>query len=426
MEKFEPKNIKGAADFLPSTQIVRNRVTDVLRRNFESYGFLPLETALLNYYDLLSYKYESDAEILREIYKLKDQGERDLGLRFDLTVPFCKVIAMNRNLRLPFKRYEIGKVFRNGPVKLGRTREFYQCDVDCVGVGGVYIEAEFVALTLKCFEEIGIPVCIHIGNRKLLSALIGAVGVESSKTDAVIGIVDKLAKVSREQILADLEKYMKKDTAKHLLEVISFEVDAIEKQFVSSEKVMSAVKEVKELWAALGDNAKKCKFTPYLARGLNIYTGTVWEVFDTKGRVTGSLAAGGRYDNIITNFISDGRAYPAVGISFGLEPIMAVLSHNEETVVTPVDLMLIPMGTEVSTQQFACNLRAQGLRVLVYLGGKGVGKAFDYANAENIPWVAVVGENETKSGIIEIKKMSDGTKAQFKMKEATKIKEALK
>ena len=127
MTKFEPTNIKGASDFLPATQIMRNKIIDTLKTNFEAFGYLPLETALLNYYELLSYKYDDKAEILREIYKLKDQGDRDLGLRFDLTVPFCKVIAMNRNLRLPFKRYEIGKVFRNGPVKLGRTREFYRC-----------------------------------------------------------------------------------------------------------------------------------------------------------------------------------------------------------------------------------------------------------------------------------------------------------
>lgn len=426
MEKFEPKNIKGASDFLPSTQIMRNHVTDILRRNFEAYGYLPLETALLNYYDLLSYKYESDAEILHEIYKMKDQGDRDLGLRFDLTVPFCKVIAMNRNLRMPFKRYEIGKVFRNGPVKLGRTREFYQCDVDCVGVGGVHIEAELVMLTLRCFKEIGIDVSVHIGNRKLLSALIAAVGVEASKTDAVIGIVDKLAKVSRDAILKDLETHMKKNMAQKLLEVITLKVGELETRFAADANISAALKEVNDLWAALGESAKSCKFTPHLARGLNIYTGTVWEVFDNAQRVTCAIAGGGRYDNIITNFISNGQKYPAIGISFGLEPIMVVLSKNEEAVVTPVDLMLIPMNTERAAQQIADSLRNEGLRVLVYLGGKGVGKAFEYANAEKIPYAAVVGENETKSGVIEIKRMSDGTKTQFKIAEISKIKEALK
>ena len=127
-------NVKGTFDYMPEDMAIRNRITDVLRKNFEKYGYLPIETPMLNYYDLLSYKYGEDAEILSEIYHLTDQGERDLGLRYDLTVPFCKVVGLSKGLTMPFRRYEIGRVFRNGPVKAGRTREFYQCDVDVVGI----------------------------------------------------------------------------------------------------------------------------------------------------------------------------------------------------------------------------------------------------------------------------------------------------
>ena len=169
---FKPINIKGASDNSPAEQIMRNRVTGVLRRNFEAYGYLPIETASLNYLELLTYKYDGNAEIVREIYKIKDQGERDLGLRFDLTIPFAKYIAMNRNLKMPFKRYEIGKVWRNGPVKAGRVREFYQCDVDAVGISGAYIEAEMMALAIRCFLELGIEPIIRYGNRKLLLFLL--------------------------------------------------------------------------------------------------------------------------------------------------------------------------------------------------------------------------------------------------------------
>ena len=135
-------NLKGTDDFLPNEQSIRNKIINTLRNHFESYGYMPLETPILNYYDLLASKYSNDAEILSEIYKLKDQEDRNLGLRYDLTVPFCKVIGLNKDLRMPFRRYEIGKVFRNGPVKLGRTREFYQCDVDVVGIDNRLIEAE--------------------------------------------------------------------------------------------------------------------------------------------------------------------------------------------------------------------------------------------------------------------------------------------
>lgn len=396
--KFEPTNIKGASDFLPTTQIMRNRIIDTLKSNFEAFGFLPIETALLNYYELLSYKYDANAEILREIYKLKDQGDRDLGLRFDLTVPFCKVIAMNRNIRMPFKRYEIGKVFRNGPVKLGRTREFYQCDVDCVGIAGPHIEAEFVMLAVKCFKAIGIEPIIKIGNRKMLSDIIG------DNAEQVIPILDRIGKDSREQVLAELKKY----GAEKILDVKIEPND-----------------ELKQLFANLDAMGLKqyYEFAPYLARGLNIYTGTVWEVYDKAKRLPSAIGGGGRYDNIIGNFIDNGQKYPAVGISFGLEPICAILSKDSLTTTNCVDLMLVPIGTETFTQTVANALRDVGLKVLVYLGGKSVGKAFEYANAECIPFVAAIGDNETANGEINIKNMKTGEQKAFLINQALKIKE---
>ena len=153
-------NVKGTFDFMPEDMIIRNKIMDTLRRNFNKYGYLPIETPMLNYFDLLSYKYEDDAEILSEIYKLTDQGERNLGLRYDLTVPFCKVVGLNKSLTLPFRRYEIGKVFRNGPVKLGRTREFYQCDVDVVGIDNRYIEAEQIIMAINTYKELGIDIYV--------------------------------------------------------------------------------------------------------------------------------------------------------------------------------------------------------------------------------------------------------------------------
>jgi len=427
MGKFEPTNIKGASDFSPEQQIRRNQITDVLKRNFESYGYLPLETAMLNYYELLSYKYNEGAEILREIYKIKDQGDRDLGLRFDLTVPFCKFIAQNRSLRFPFKRYEIGKVFRNGPVKLGRAREFYQCDVDCVGVSGPHIEAEFVALAVKCYRDLGIDVVIKIGNRNMLADVIalGTRGTDASKSvatkqsrpefEAIFSILDRIEKVSREQTLADLKRY----GAEKLLGM----------------KIEPNI-ELKELFAILDEMGLKgsYEFAPYLVRGLNIYTGTVWEAFDRQKHITSSLGGGGRYDSIIGSFLGEnvvsgpgvtpgGQRYPAVGTSFGLEPICAILNSKAQESATCIDIIIVPMGTETAAQKFAENLRTQGLRVLVNLTGKSVGKALEYANAEKIPFAAVLGANELKSGEINIKNMSTGAQKAFRMNQALDIKE---
>ena len=356
---FKPTNVKGANDNSPEVQIVRNRIMDILRRNFEDYGYLPIETAQLNYLDLLTYKYDSNAEIVREIYKIKDQGDRDLGLRFDLTVPFCKYIAMNRNIKMPFKRYEIGKVWRNGPVKSGRAREFYQCDVDAVGISGAHIEAELMALAVKCYLDMGIEPVIRYGNRKLVDA-------------ALIPQIDKMSKGDAMKLIGQVKK---------------------------NDEIIELEKALKELGID-----KYCEFAPYIVRGLNVYTGTVYEVFDKAERIPAALGGGGRYDKIITDFIDNGLQYPAVGISFGLEPIMAVLSQTG-AVETPVDLMLVPLGTEGYCQKMADCWRATGKRVLVYLGGGKVGKAFEYADANKIPFVCVIGENEIKAKSAEVKNM---------------------
>ena len=382
--RYKPTNIKGAGDCSPSEQVQRNHIIDVLKRNFEAYGYLPLETANVNYLELLTYKYDDNAEIVNEIYKIRDQGDRELGLRFDLTVPFCKYIAMNPNLKMPFKRYEIGKVWRNGPVKSGRAREFYQCDIDAVGISSIYIEAEMMAMAVKIYTELGVKPVIKYGNRKLLPY-----------SDAVISIIDKMAKVTHEELVKDLSKYMSAAEAEKLL------LDV---------KNAPKCEEIVQLEAALESMGviDYCEYAPYLARGLNVYTGTVWEIFDKEGRITSSLGGGGRYDKIIGNFLDNGQQYPAVGMSFGLEPVLAVLAMNNEQLTINndlIDLMLVPLGTESFCQKYANDLRKQGKKVLVYLGGKKLASAFEYAAAYGIRQVAVIGDDEVKGKEITIKEI---------------------
>ena len=191
-DEFKLMNLKGTNDFLPEEQIIRNKITDTLRKYFELYGFLPLETPQLCYYDLLASKYAGGSEILKEVYKFSDQGTRQIGLRYDLTVPFSKVIGMNKGLILPFKRYEIGKVFRDGPVKLGRAREFYQCDVDACGVESPAAEIEYFNMTKKVFGEFDIDIEIRFNNRKFLSGMLEHSGVLKENIPAFITSVDKL------------------------------------------------------------------------------------------------------------------------------------------------------------------------------------------------------------------------------------------
>lgn len=382
MDKQILANIKGAPDCAPTDQTIRNQIISTLRHNFEAFGFLPLETAMLNPLALLTNKYDQNAEIVREIYKLRDLGDRDLGLRFDLTVPFAKFIANNPQMRLPFKRYEIGKVWRNGPVKSGRAREFYQCDADMVGVAGVHAEAEILALAVKCYLDLGITPTIKYGHRKLLPF-----------TDAVISALDKMAKVSHADLIAELARQ----------NMTPAEAETLISSVMNAPKCAELVDLETEL-AKLGI-IKYFEYAPYLARGLNIYTGTVWEAFAKGSSMTSSMGGGGRYDKIIGNLIGHGE-YPAVGIGFGLEPITAVLLEKQKSAQAhPIDVMLIPLGTEGFCQTYANTLRSTGTRVLVYLGGKSIAKAFEYAASYGIPRCAIIGPDEASGKEIVYKEI---------------------
>ncbi len=412
MDKKVLKNIKGTDDFLPKEQIVRNHIINTLTNVFNNYGYLPLETSTLCYYDLLASKYAGGAEILKEVYKLKDQGNRDLGLRYDLTVPFAKVISMNlnKNLNLPFKRYEIGKVYRDGPVKTGRNREFYQCDVDCCGIESIMLETEFMDMTVEAYHRLGIDIYIEWNNRKLLSGLIIECQIPEQETSRVILSVDKLAKIGEKGVLEEL-KDLDINKIQKLFEYFKLNIEELSSKFQDStnQLLIEGLQEVKEF----GDNLTSlgltdCKFTPYLARGLEIYTGTVWEIFDKQKRMTCSLGAGGRYDKIITNFINDGNTYPACGMTFGLVPIYEILMMDDQTKDTPLyDLMIIPMDTDIECLKLASHLRKQNIKVIIEMNKRKVKKSLDYANKNHIPYVIILGENEMQSRKINIKDMNN-------------------
>ena len=400
-------NVKGTFDYLPKEMILRNKIISVLRNNFEKYGYLPLETAKLNYFDLLSYKYSDDAEILNEIYRLTDQGERDLGLRYDLTVPFCKVVAMNKNLSLPFRRYEIGQVFRNGPVKLGRTREFYQCDVDVVGIDNRYIEAEQILMAINTYKELGIDIIVKYNNRKLMSGLILYSEIPEDKIDKVIGIIDKIDKVDRKDLVSMLKDInISDDSINKLFDLFKMNLDDLNK-LDKNDLMTEGINELLELNDYLKELniLDKCDFTSTLARGLSIYTGVVFEFYDRQERITSAIGAGGRYNKIITNFINDGNSYPAVGLSFGLEPIFVILNMENEN-NSLIDIYMVPLDTKIDTLKLATNLRNNGYKVLIEMNKKKIGKCFEYAEREKIKYVMIIGENEVNSGIYKIKDMN--------------------
>ena len=415
------KNLKGTVDYLPKEQVLREKVFGVLKEIFKKYGFLPLDSAILCPFELLASKYAGGAEILKEVYKLKDQGDRDLGLRYDLTVPFSKVIASNQNLTLPFRRYEIGKVFRNGPVKLGRMREFYQCDIDVCGIEGNLIEVEFFQMALEGYGKLGLDVEVKWSNRKYLSGLIEESGIETEKTSKVILTVDKLEKIGRNEVEKELEKLeiSKTSIAKffELLEITNVE-NLLEKDV--NETLKEGCREVLEVKKLIGElGLSNCVFLPTLARGLEIYTGTVWEISDKTGKISSSLGGGGRYDEIIGKFIDNGNKYPALGMSFGIEPICVLLEQKEEN-FSPFDVLVFGFEQNAEILKVATKLRENGIDAVVEYKNKKLKKALDYANNQNIPFVAILGEDEIKENKIMLKNMKAGIQEKVSLEEAVK------
>ncbi len=204
MKKMNYQNVKGTQDYLGDAEIVRRNIKRTLEDVFIQYGCKPLETPILNYTGLLASKYGGGAEILEEMYTLTDRGERNLALRYDLTIPFAKVVAMNPTIRMPFKRYEIGKVFRDGPIKEGRYREFTQCDVDIVGVESQIAEAELMSMALVAFNKLDVGVTIQYNNRKLLVGMLEEFGMKEEMTSNVILVLDKLEKIGVNAVISEL------------------------------------------------------------------------------------------------------------------------------------------------------------------------------------------------------------------------------
>lgn len=419
--EFKLMNLKGTNDFLPEEQIIRNRITDTLKKYFELYGFLPIETPQLCYYDLLASKYAGGSEILKEVYKFSDQGSREIGLRYDLTVPFSKVIGMNKGLMLPFKRYEIGKVFRDGPVKLGRAREFYQCDIDACGVESPSAEVEYFNMTKRVFKEFDIDVEIRFNNRKFLSGLLEYSGVSKQNIPSFIISVDKLDKITREEVEKELINHTDKMVIDKVFNYFNCSFDELKKGLKDTnievlKEGLDELNKLIDLINAVGLD-DTCVFTPFLARGLEIYTGSVWEIFDKSKNFKSALGAGGRYDKIITNFLNNGNEYPAIGMSFGLEPIYELLRQKESNKIIKYDVYVYAFNIDKNLFKISELLRNKNLKVLTELNNIKLKKAMNIANRENIKYVVIIGEDELKSNSVSLKNMISGEQEIVKIEE---------
>jgi histidyl-tRNA synthetase len=407
------QNVKGTMDYAGSVEQLRRQVRLWLTELFGIYDFSPMETAVLSEMELLEAKYGGGEDILKEVYRVSDQGGRRLGLRYDLTLPFAKVLALDPSLTLPVKRYEIGKVFRDGPVKKGRLREFTQCDADIAGIAGPEAELELFGLARDVFSRVNLPVIIRWNNRRLLQELLGVLRVPPEIMPGVMLAMDKVQKIGVDGVRRELlQKGLEEASTGRLLELAD-NTEWTPRQLAAAYGLeassgMEEASALLELLEASGLDGM-CRFEPFLTRGLSFYTGTVFEVFDATGSYTSSLAAGGRYDAIAGKLAGDGeRDCPAVGISFGLESMMAMLDGENAGLGLPAAIVL-PVGNDAlsAAARAADMLRRNGICTRVDYSGRKLAKALSSIAKTGIRYVLLIGPEEIAAEQVRLKDLSD-------------------
>jgi histidyl-tRNA synthetase len=419
---MKPQLAKGVRDVSPEDKILKNQVISTLQEVFELYGFPPFETPLLERWETLTAKGGAgqDSDVFKEIFRLTDQGKRKLGLRFDLTVPLARYVALNPSIKLPFKRYEVGRVFRDGPIKLGRYREFWQCDADTIGTKSMLADAEALAVVETSFKKLGLKTFIKVNNRKILNGILNQAGIKDK--ESAITSIDKLTKIGVEGVSKELiDGGYNKKQIDCIFSLISSKTTLAQlKKLISDEEGKEGLAELQELLLygrKLG--LKTLKFDVSLARGLAYYTGTVFEAFLKKGKIMSSLAGGGRYDNLIG--LLGGRDIPAVGFAFGLEPIMDTLRiEGTKTIKTKSQVYIIPLGTVDESLNVASGLRESGISTDFSMGKKGVSKNLQYANSLGIPYTIIIGENELKKKKVLLRDMETGTETLLSVNDVVK------
>ncbi|HLC62666.1 MAG TPA: histidine--tRNA ligase, partial [Candidatus Nanoarchaeia archaeon] len=402
---------KGTRDFAPEEKIVRDKVVNTLKEVFELYGFAPLETPVFERFDVLSSKYTGGAEILKETFKLRDQGGRDLGLRYDLTVPMCRYIAMNPNTKMPFKRYQIGEVFRDGPVASARYRQFTQCDVDVIGSSSMAADAEIVSLIFTAFKKLDFEIAVKVNNRKLLNDILDFCGVEKDRQDLVILSIDKLEKFGLSVVKNELKEQRIDDSKiNKIIDILNIRGSNDEKikQLKNILKNSDGLSQVEQLISYANNQNLEAEFDVSLARGLSYYTGTVIEAFLKNSSVKSSVCAGGRYDKMIGNLLEKGE-YPAMGVSFGVDRIYdASIEKQENKIKTNTKVYVIPIKSLNEGIKIAQQLRDAGIKTDIDLNEKGPSKNLEYANSLGIPFVLFVGKKELQEGKLKLRDMKSG------------------
>jgi histidyl-tRNA synthetase len=409
---------RGTRDFLPDEMYKRNWVLDQIREVYEVYGFEPLGTPAFESWELL--KMKSGNDVINQIYYFKDKSDRGLGLRFDLTTSLARVVATHRELQMPFKRYAIGTVWRYENPSEKRFREFWQADADTVGVGDVIADAEVLAAAVDCLRKMGFEgFIIKINDRRILEEFVLKTGVPKERVLDAIRAVDKLLKVGKEGVIEELKRLsIDSIEAEKLLDVLSlsgaieYVLSEVESRLKESPKGLEGCKALRDMI----NYAKSFGYAEYLvvelslARGLDYYTGPVFEISAKGYEDYGSLAGGGRYDEIINIF--GGDTTPATGISFGIERLVPLLEKKGglKGVTLGVDVLVAPISEKVKCEaiKVAQELRATGNRTIIDLLGRRFSKQLEYADKKHVRKVVIIGERELAEGCLTVRDMKTG------------------
>ena len=423
MSKVQPRTLSGFMELLPARQAQFERMVEILRRTYSLYGFTPLDTPLIEASEVLLAKGGGETE--KQIYRFM-KGDTDLSLRFDLTVPLAKYVAQNYgHLTFPFRRFQIGKVYRGERAQRGRFREFYQADIDVIGDGKLDIsnEAEIPAIIYQAFSALGLKrFQIRVNNRKILNGFYAMLGL-TEKSGDIMRTVDKLDKIGAEKVktlLMDEEIGLTEEQAGEILKFIAITG--------SNEEVLSALEgyrgrdeffdlglselnTVVKYLSAFGVPQDHFAVDLTIARGLDYYTGTVYETTMLDHPEIGSICSGGRYDNL-AEYYTD-KQLPGVGISIGLTRLFSVLEAqgylNDALVTAPADVLILPMTEELSPAiSFATALRDAGVRAQLHCEKKKFKQKLSYADKLSIPYAAFLGEDEIQQNKVTVKDLTTG------------------
>ncbi len=421
MEKIKPRTLSGFMELLPKEQMLFDEMVSILKETYSLYGFSPLDTPLIEASDVLLAKGGGETE--KQIYRFT-KGDSDLSLRFDLTVPLARYVAQHSaELTFPFRRYQIGKVYRGERAQKGRFREFYQSDIDIIGDGSLSIEtdAEIPSIIYTLFRRLGLEnFTIRINNRKILTGFFAMLGL-GEQTENIMRTVDKIDKIGSDKVREELVDTFGVDTqaAKKITDFIALR--GTNEQMVASLRQMSDGNEVflagiDELETvcrcivAFGVPETNFRIDLSIARGLDYYTGTVYETTFNKHPEIGSVCSGGRYDNL-AGFYTD-RQLPGVGISIGLTRLFYILNEMDylnRDADAPADVLVVPMTEQLDEAiHTAAVLREQGIRTQIYTEKKKFKAKIGYADKLGIPFALFLGEDEINAGVVTVKDMRTG------------------